>query len=342
MTIAGSRPEADMTGQDDHNQNSIQSTDRFSRRHIGPDSQEISEMLKSLGYQDLDGLIDDAIPASIRSRRPLELCAPAGEEGLSERDALHEIGRLAEQNKTWRNFIGMGYHGTVTPTVILRTVVENPCWYTQYTPYQAELSQGRLEALLNFQTMICDLTALPIAGASLLDEGTAAAEAMAMCVAQHRRSRMDFFVAADCHPQTIAVLKTRASGLGVKLVIGEIDDFDAKSGQWAGVLVQYPGTGWHDSKLQDACGVGGCRRHAGRRRSRSDVPVSAGSSRRMGCRHRKSDPPSASECPWVMAGLTPHISHAVKHSFERCRGRLIGVSKDAQGDLAVAHGDPDS
>ena len=148
MTIAGSRHEADMTGQEDHNQNSIKSTDRFSQRHIGPDSHEVSEMLQSLGYQNIDELIDDAIPATIRSRRPLELCAPGGAEGLSERDALQEIGRLAEQNKTWRNFIGMGYHGTITPTVILRTVVENPCWYTQYTPYQAELSQGRLEALL--------------------------------------------------------------------------------------------------------------------------------------------------------------------------------------------------
>ena len=334
MTIAGSRPEADMTGQDDHNQNSIQSTDRFSQRHIGPDSQEISEMLKSLGYRDIDGLIDDAIPASIRSRRPLELCAPAGEEGLSEREALHEIGRLAEQNKTWRNFIGMGYHGTVTPTVILRTVVENPCWYTQYTPYQAELSQGRLEALLNFQTMICDLTALPIAGASLLDEGTAAAEAMAMCIAQHRRSRMDFFVASDCHPQTIEVLKTRASGLGVRLTIGEIDDFDARSCQWAGVLVQYPGTNGvirNYKTLAESAGAEGTLVVAA-----ADpmslcllVPpgewgadIAVGSTQRFGV-------------PMGYGG--PHAAYLAcsEALVRKMPGRLIGVSKDAQGDLAL-------
>jgi Glycine cleavage system protein P (pyridoxal-binding), N-terminal domain len=193
-------------------------SDTFPHRHIGPSEAEIAEMLGVLGFRSLDEMSDAIVPATIRLKTPLELTGLAP-EGRGEHEVLAELKAIASQNKIARSFIGMGYYDTITPPVILRDVLENPGWYTQYTPYQAEIAQGRLEALLNFQTMISDLTGLPLAGASLLDEGTAAAEAMAMChsVLEHAADRAVFYVDPECHPQTIAVCRTRAASLGIDL-----------------------------------------------------------------------------------------------------------------------------
>ncbi len=204
-------------------------------------------MLEVIGVGSLDQLIEQTVPASIRLNRPLNLGEPRGEHEL-----LLELKSIASKNKVFKSYIGMGYYDTITPPVIQRNILENPGWYTQYTPYQAEISQGRLEALLNFQTMIADLTALPLANASLLDEGTAAAEAMAMCKAIGDPKRNTFFVAKDCHPQTIAVVKTRAATLGIKLVVADVAELGKQDSQLikelCGVLVQYPTT---DGRLVD-------------------------------------------------------------------------------------------
>src|SRR5437868_1303318 len=178
-------------------------TDTFVRRHIGPDEAEQREMLALLGFNTLDELVDATVPPAIRLKRELKLGPERGEHEL-----LQELKDTAKKNKVFRSFIGQGYYGTITPPVIQRNILENPGWYTQYTPYQAEISQGRLEALLNYQTMVADLTALPLANASMLDEATAAAEAMSMCrsIASDEK-KTTFFVADDCHPQTIAVVQ---------------------------------------------------------------------------------------------------------------------------------------
>ena len=182
----------------------------FVRRHVGPGEAEIAGMLKALGVASLDALVSETVPAGIRLSRPLSLPLP-----LSEEQALAELGQKAAKNRVLRSFIGMGYHDCHTPAVILRNVLENPGWYTQYTPYQAEIAQGRLEALLNYQTMVADLTGLPLANASLLDEATAAGEAMTLCRAVAKPGKDGFFVAEDCHPQTIAVVRTKAEPLGI-------------------------------------------------------------------------------------------------------------------------------
>ncbi len=217
----------------------FESTDRFVDRHLGPRESELREMLDTLGYRTLDELMDATLPAGIRSRTPLDLEAPR-----SEFEALAELKGIAERNQIFRSFIGMGYHDTVVPPVIQRNILENPGWYTQYTPYQAEIAQGRLEALLNFQTMIIDLTGLPIANASLLDEGTAAAEAMTMCMAakaKRKDSPRAFFVSESCHPQTIEVVRTRARALGIEVIVGNHEAFDFHKPVF-GVLLQYPAT----------------------------------------------------------------------------------------------------
>ncbi len=220
-------------------------TSPFVERHIGPRPEDIEQMLTALGYTSIDDFIEDVVPADIRLSSPLSLdfggkttCS----QGLSEYEALDALKRLASQNKVYRSYIGMGYYNCFVPSVIQRNILENPGWYTQYTPYQAEISQGRLEALLNFQTMVIDLTGLPVANASLLDEATAAAEAMTMCFANvpQEISRI-FFVSETCHPQTIAVLRTRAEPLGIELQIGDHRDvnFDTPI---LGAIVQYPAT----------------------------------------------------------------------------------------------------
>ncbi|MFP6607814.1 MAG: glycine dehydrogenase (aminomethyl-transferring), partial [Myxococcota bacterium] len=178
-------------------------TDTFARRHIGPGERDVADMLSALGYRSLEALADATIPASIRSKSFALTPLPGQERRpLGEFELLEHLQAMADENQVFRSFIGMGYSDVIVPGVIQRNILENPGWYTPYTPYQAEISQGRLEALLNFQTVIADLTALPLANASLLDEATAAAEAMGMCRAIARGRKPGFFVADDCHPQT--------------------------------------------------------------------------------------------------------------------------------------------
>ncbi len=209
---------------------------RFADRHIGPDGEQQATMLDALGYSSLDALTDAAVPAAIRVDAPLDL-PPA----LSEAEALVALRRLADANEVFTSLIGMGYSATVTPGVILRNVLESPAWYTAYTPYQPEISQGRLEVLLNYQTMVADLTGMDLANASMLDEGTAAAEAMAMARRLAPKAGATFFVDRDCHPQTIAVVETRALPLGIDVVVGDpVDDLPLDG--LFGALLQYPGS----------------------------------------------------------------------------------------------------
>src|SRR5881392_1285190 len=210
--------------------------DSFARRHIGPSEDEVRDMLREVGFENLDALIDAAVPKNIRLDRPLNL-----PDAKSESEALEELRALAKKNVVARSFIGAGYSDSITPPVIQRNILENPGWYTAYTPYQAEIAQGRLEALLNFQTMITDLTALDIANASLLDEGTAAAEAMTLCRASVGSERSTFFVANNCHPQTIEIIQTRAKPLGVRVIVGDFLSFKFDETVF-GALVQYPAT----------------------------------------------------------------------------------------------------
>ena len=214
----------------------LEGRDEFVRRHIGPNDAEILAMLEVVGAASLDDLIAQATPRAIRIERPLDL-PPA----RSETEALAALRRMAGQNRALTSMIGMGYYGTVTPGVVLRNLLENPGWYTAYTPYQAEVSQGRLEALLTFQQMVADLTGLELANASLLDEATAAAEAMAMARRVSKSSASTFFVDADCHPQTLAVLRTRADGFGFEVVVGDpFTDLDGR--EVFGALLHYPGS----------------------------------------------------------------------------------------------------
>jgi glycine dehydrogenase len=211
--------------------------DGFVRRHVGPAPADVQHMLAAIGVDSLDALIDATVPQAIRMAQPLNLPGPRG-----EREVLAELRAMAAKNQVLRSLIGMGYAGGVTPPVILRNILENPAWYTAYTPYQPEIAQGRLEALLNFQTMIADLTGLEIANASLLDEATAAAEAMTMAKrAQRRAESTVFFVSEQCHPQTIAVVQTRATPMGIEVVVGDHATYDFGRGTF-GVLLQYPDT----------------------------------------------------------------------------------------------------
>ncbi|URL59730.1 aminomethyl-transferring glycine dehydrogenase [Luteibacter flocculans] len=207
----------------------------FIERHIGPNDAEIGEMLRVVGHDSLDALTDAIVPGSIKSPAPLAL-----PRAVTEEEALAKIRAIADRNTVFRSFIGQGYYGTLTPNVILRNVLENPAWYTAYTPYQAEISQGRMEALINFQTMVADLTGMDISNASLLDEGTAAAEAMALAKRSAKSKSKVFFVSKDVHPQTLEVLRTRADGIGIELHVG--DDSEGASVESFGVLLQYPNT----------------------------------------------------------------------------------------------------
>src|ERR1043166_6176240 len=215
--------------------------DSFARRHIGPNEAETAEMLRAVGFESLDALIDATVPKNIRLNRELKL-----PEAKSEAEAWAELRAISKKNKIAKSFIGAGYSDSITPPVIQRNILENPGWYTAYTPYQAELAQGRLEALLNFQTMITDLTAMEIANASLLDEATAAAEAMALCHAAVP-DRKTFFIADNCHPQTIAVVRTRAKPIGIEIKIGDYSRFKFDNTVF-GALVQYPAT---DGAIED-------------------------------------------------------------------------------------------
>src|SRR4051812_26083974 len=191
----------------------LETRNEFVGRHVGPDDADERHMLSIVGAASRQALIDAVVPPSIVRSRPMALPAPLGEA-----EALAELRALAGRNKVLKSFIGQGYHGTHTPAVILRNVLENPAWYTAYTPYQAEISQGRLEALVNFQTMVCDLTGMAIANASMLDEATAAAEAMTLARRSVKSKSNTFVIGGDCHPQTIEVVRTRARPLGIEVV----------------------------------------------------------------------------------------------------------------------------
>ncbi|MCY4336964.1 MAG: aminomethyl-transferring glycine dehydrogenase [Litoreibacter sp.] len=209
--------------------------DFANRRHIGPSPAEMAEMLEVVDADSLEALIDDTVPEAIRQKAPLDFG-----KALSERELLHHMKGVAGKNKVLTSLIGQGYHGTVTPPAIQRNILENPAWYTAYTPYQPEISQGRLEALLNFQTMVTDLTGLDIANASLLDEATACAEAMTMAGRVGKSKAKAFFIDENCHPQNISVMKTRAAPLGIEIIVGDPDDLDAE--QVFGAILQFPGT----------------------------------------------------------------------------------------------------
>ncbi len=300
----------------------------FVRRHIGQGEEQIADMLDTLGLGSLDELIDNAVPETIRTERPLNLDA-----ARSERMMLSYLRRMAGRNKVFISMIGMGYHGTVLPGVILRNVLENPSWYTAYTPYQAEVSQGRLEALLNFQQMVMDLTGMELANASLLDEATAAAEAMAMA---HRvsKSKSDrFLVSGDCHPQTIEVVHTRARSLGIEVVIGDpfagLGDDDM-----FGVLIQYPGSGGavrdlrgviaeiHEKKALAVVAADILSLAVLVPPGEMGADVVVGSAQRFGV-------------PMGYGG--PHAAYfATRETYKRSiPGRIIGVSVDSEGNPAL-------
>src|SRR5215510_10512062 len=218
----------------------LKPTDTFIRRHLGPTDADLREMLTTVGVPSLQALGDAVVPSDIRLGRELNLPRHRGEQAV-----LEELRSIAGENRVHRSLLGMGYYDCVTPPVIQRNILENPGWYTQYTPYQAEIAQGRLEALVNFQTMVADLTGLPLANASLLDEATAAAEAMVMCLAASRATsheRKRFFISQDCHPQTIAVVQTRAEPLDVTILVGPTQAVDFSDTQLCGILLQYPTT----------------------------------------------------------------------------------------------------
>lgn len=302
--------------------------DRFVHRHIGPSEADVREMLATLGLQSLEELVDAAMPANIRLQRPLLL-----PNALTEHEALVRLRRLAEKNVVARSLIGMGYSDCITPPVILRGILENPGWYTQYTPYQAEIAQGRLEALVNYQTMVSDLTGLPLANASLLDEATAAAEAMAMCARIKGDDRHAFFVSAQCHPQTIAVVRTRAEPLGITVHVGTMQDLEEHRHQVFGVLLQYPAT---DGSLFDYGQVvrevhddGGLVAVATdllaltvlKAPGEFGADIALGSSQRFGV-------------PMGFGG--PHAAFmAARDEYRRqMPGRIVGVSKDVSGKPA--------
>src|SRR5438309_11025126 len=297
--------------------------DSFARRHIGPTEEEVRSMLSEVGYEDLDSLIDATVPKNIRLDRQLNL--PAAK---SETEALAELRAIANKNKLARSFIGAGYSDCITPPVIQRNILENPGWYTAYTPYQAEIAQGRLEALLNFQQMIVDLTALDIANASLLDEATGAADAMSLChaVAPNRKT---FFVADNCHPQTIAVVQTRAKPLGIEIKIADYSRFRFDDTVF-GALVQSPAT---DGAICDYSDFIRQAHNAGalvvvaadilaltllKPPGEFGADVAVGNTQRFGV-------------PLGFGG--PHAAYfATRDQYKRhMPGRLVGVSHDAEG-----------
>ncbi|MGE3107160.1 MAG: aminomethyl-transferring glycine dehydrogenase [Phycisphaerales bacterium] len=317
--------------------------DTFVHRHLGPREHDITAMLGTLGYPSLDALADATVPPAIRLSGALKLTELPTDRTLGEHEVLTRLKAIASKNSVFTTCIGMGYYDTITPGVILRNIMENPGWYTQYTPYQAEISQGRLEALLNFQTMIADLTGLPLAGASLLDEATAAAEAMAMCFAAAGASKPVFIIADDCHPQTIAVCRTRAASLGISLTLARgraaagsepaLDLSDADLSKVCGVLVQYPTT---DGRLECYQSIAQRVHQAGglvvaatdllaltliKPPGEWGADIAVGSAQRFGVPMGFGGPHAA-----FIATTEAHV--------RRMPGRIIGVSKDSHGNIA--------
>lgn len=311
-----------------NSQDLLDPADMFVHRHVGSSDAELAEMLSTIGCTSLDDLVKQTVPEAIRLEQPLELGPPRGEYEL-----LQELRRIAQRNKTLRSLLGMGYYDTITPPVIQRNILENPGWYTQYTPYQAEISQGRLEALLNFQTMVEDLTKLPLANSSLLDEATAAAEAMTLCHRVSKGNRQTFYVAQDCHPQTIAVVQGRARPLGLNVVVAKPEAFDFGNADVFGVLLQYPTT---DGRVIDYTPIIQAARAAHvmvvmaadllaltllKPPGELGADVAVGSTQRFGV-------------PLGFGG--PHAAYmATREEYTRqVPGRIIGVSKDAAGETA--------
>jgi len=304
--------------------------DTFARRHLGPQGADIQHMLDAIGVNSLDEMIDQTIPKGIRLDRPLNL-----PDAVSESAALEHLREIANQNSVFKSFIGMGYYDTIVPQVIQRNILENPGWYTQYTPYQPEIAQGRLEALLNFQTMVIDLTGLDIANASMLDEATAAAEAMTLCLgARSRKSTANlFFVSELCHPQTVNVVQTRAEPLGVEVVVGNHEQYDF-SQETFGVLLQYPTTEGdvldYEAFCQKAHNSGALVVVAAdllaltllRPPGDFGADVAVGTTQRFGV-------------PLGYGG--PHAAYMAVHDAHKrlMPGRLVGVSVDAQGKPAL-------
>ncbi|MGI9395765.1 MAG: glycine dehydrogenase, partial [Boseongicola sp.] len=300
--------------------------DFANRRHIGPSPSEMEEMFKVLGVNDLDELIDQTVPESIRQSEPLQF-----EKPMSERELLWHMRKVALKNKVFTTMIGQGYYGTVTPPAIQRNILENPAWYTAYTPYQPEISQGRLEALLNYQTMISDLTGLEIANASLLDEATAAAEAMTMSQRLAKSKSKTFFIDENCHPQNIEVMKTRAAPLGIEIVVGAPDALEADK-VFAAVF-QYPGTYGHVRDFSEQISALHNAKALGiviadplaltllKEPGAMGADIAVGSTQRFGV-------------PMGFGG--PHAAYmACRDSFKRAMpGRLVGVSIDARGNKA--------
>ncbi|MCY0093594.1 aminomethyl-transferring glycine dehydrogenase [Hoeflea ulvae] len=301
--------------------------DFANRRHIGPSPSEISDMLKVVGAASLDALIDETVPGSIRQKTPLAFGDP-----MTEREVLDHLRATARKNTVMVSLIGQGYHGTIMPPVIQRTILENPAWYTAYTPYQPEISQGRLEALLNFQTMVADLTGLDIANASLLDEATAAAEAMAIAERASKSKSKAFFVDHHCHPQTIDVIRTRAEPLGWEVIVGDpFSDLDAA--QVFGAVFQYPGTFGHVHDFTDLIASLHAEKAIAviaadplsltllKSPGEMGADIAIGSMQRFGV-------------PVGYGG--PHAAYmAVKDAYKRSMpGRLVGVTVDARGNQA--------
>ncbi|HEU0306915.1 MAG TPA: aminomethyl-transferring glycine dehydrogenase, partial [Lysobacter sp.] len=300
--------------------------DAFLERHIGPNDAEIAHMLRVVGHASLDALTDAIVPGSIKSPDPLALPAP-----ITEVEAIAKIRAIASRNQVFRSFIGQGYYGTHTPNVILRNILENPAWYTAYTPYQAEISQGRMEALINFQQMCADLTGMEIANASLLDEATAAAEAMTLAKRSCKSKSNAFFVSNGVHPQSLEVIRTRAEPLGIEIVVG--DDADAMNLDAFGVLLQYPNTFGQVSDYQALADAVHAR--GGLVAVATDLlaltlikapgewgaDIVVGNSQRFGV-------------PFGFGG--PHAAFmACRDAYKRSMpGRLIGVSIDAEGKPA--------
>jgi glycine dehydrogenase len=311
----------------------LRPSDTFARRHLGPKAEDAATMLETLGLSSIQELVAETVPASILRKDALELSGSASKNGRGEAEVLAELRAIAGQNRVMKSYIGMGYHDCITPAVILRNVIENPGYYTQYTPYQAEISQGRLEALLNYQTMVAELTGMTLANASLLDDATAAAEAMTMC---HRISKSDsktFFVSSACHPQVIAVVSTRAEPLGIEVVVGDESSLDWSKGYF-GVLLSYPTT---DGRLVDHRALIETAHQKGALVAmltdllaltlltppgELGADIAIGSSQRFGV-------------PLGFGG--PHAAFMAtdeKHS-RHIPGRIIGVSVDARGKRAM-------
>ncbi|WP_417840725.1 aminomethyl-transferring glycine dehydrogenase [Terasakiella sp.] len=301
--------------------------DFANRRHIGPSPKEMEKMLEVIGTDSLDSLIDETVPRDIRQQDALDWG-----DALSERDTLFHLRRVAKKNKVLTSLIGQGYYGTMTPPVILRNILENPAWYTAYTPYQPEISQGRLEALLNYQTMVADLTGLDIANASLLDEATAAAEAMTMAKRASKSKATTFFIDENCHPQNIAVMKTRAEPIGIDIVVGN-PDTDLKADEVFGAVFQYPGTygdvrdftaiieNLHEFKALAVMIADPLALAVLKAPGEMGADIAVGSTQRFGV-------------PMGFGG--PHAAYmATRDAYKRSMpGRIIGVSIDSRGNKA--------